>query len=64
MTLHMFRNIIWHVGKFLQLTGLVVAPYALYVGMSTSDARSELKLLLLAVIQFLLGLLMVKWSSK
>lgn len=59
----MVKNIVWHLGKFLQMLALVIAPYALYLGMSTSDARSELKLLLLAVIQFLIGLLLVKWSS-
>ena len=60
----MFKTIIWNLGKLLQLIVLIQAPYALYVGLTTNDARLELKYLGLAVIQFLVGLGMVKWSSK
>jgi hypothetical protein len=60
----MFKTIIWNLGKLLQLIALIQAPYALYVGLTTNDARLELKYLGLAVIQFLVGLGMVKWSSK
>ena len=60
----MFKTIIWNFGKLLQLIALLQAPYALYVGVTTNDARLELKYLGLAVIQFLIGLGMVKWSSK
>jgi hypothetical protein len=62
--LGVFKTIVWNFGKVLQLIALIQAPYALYIGMSTNDARLELKYLLLAVIQFLSGLLMVKWASK
>jgi hypothetical protein len=60
----MFKTIIWNLGKLLQLIALIQAPYALYLGLTTNDARLELKYLGLAVIQFLVGLGMVKWSSK
>ena len=60
----MFKTVIWNLGKLLQLIALIQAPYALYIGVTTNDARLELKYLGLAVIQFLVGLGMVKWSSK
>lgn len=50
----------WHLGKLLQLLGLVLGPWALYVGVSTQDAKEELSLLLFAVILFLVGLLIVR----
>jgi hypothetical protein len=46
------------------MIALVQAPYALYIGMTTNDARLELKYLLLAVFQFMIGLGLVKWSSR
>jgi|GEM_PF-1461202 len=49
----------WHVGKILQLVALLQAPYALYLGMTTGDARAEMKHLALAAIQFLVGYLLV-----
>ncbi len=60
----MTKSIAWNLGKLLQLIALVQAPYALYVGLTTNDSRLELKYLMLAVIQFLLGLSLVRWSSK
>jgi hypothetical protein len=60
----MFKTVVWNLGKLLQLIALIQAPYALYIGVTTNDARLELKYLGLAVIQFLVGLGMVKWSSK
>ncbi len=60
----MFKTIVWNLGKLLQLIALIQAPYALYIGVTTNDARLELKYLGLAVIQFLIGLGVVKWSSK
>ncbi|MEI7441008.1 MAG: hypothetical protein WCK43_05165 [bacterium] len=60
----MFKTVAWNLGKLLQLIALIQAPYALYVGVTTNDARLELKYLGLAVIQFLIGLGVVKWSSK
>jgi hypothetical protein len=60
----MFKTVVWNLGKLLQLIALIQAPYALYIGLTTNDARLELKYLGLAVIQFLVGLGMVKWSSK
>ena len=60
----MFKTVAWNLGKLLQLIALIQAPYALYIGVTTNDARLELKYLGLAVIQFLIGLGVVKWSSK
>lgn len=60
----MFKTVVWNLGKLLQLIALIQAPYALYIGFTTNDARLELKYLGLAVIQFLIGLGVVKWSSK
>lgn len=60
----MTKTLVWNLGKLLQLIGLIQAPYALYLGFNTRDATTELKLLLLAVVQFLLGLALVQWSSK
>ena len=60
----MFKTVVWNLGKLFQLIALIQAPYALYIGVTTNDARLELKYLGLAVIQFLVGLGMVKWSSK
>jgi hypothetical protein len=60
----MFKTVVWNLGKLLQLIALIQAPYALYIGVTTNDARLELKYLGLAVIQFLIGLGVVKWSSK
>ena len=60
----MFKTVVWNLGKLLQLIALIQAPYALYIGVTTNDARLELKYLGLAIIQFLIGLGVVKWSSK
>ncbi|MEZ4813994.1 MAG: hypothetical protein R3A80_02150 [Bdellovibrionota bacterium] len=60
----MTKTLVWNLGKLLQLIALIQAPYALYIGVSTNDARLELKYLMLAVVQFLLGLGLVQWSSK
>ncbi len=60
----MAKTLLWNLGKLLQMIALVQAPYALYVGVTTNDARLELKYLMLAVVQFMLGLGLVKWSSK
>lgn len=60
----MTKTLAWNFGKLLQLVALIQAPYALYVGLSTNDARTELKFLMLAVVQFLLGLALVQLSSK
>ncbi len=46
------------------MIALIQAPYALYVGVTQNDARAELKFLMLAAVQFLLGLALVQWSSK
>ena len=54
----------WHLGKVLQLIALVLAPYALMVGMSTSDARRELSLLLISVAFFLAGWVLVRYTEK
>ena len=59
----MGKTIAWNFGKLLQLVGLIQAPYALYVGVTTNDARAEMKYLGLSVAQFMIGLALVKWSS-
>lgn len=51
---------LWHLGKLLQVLGLLLGPWALFVGIKTNDAREELSLLLFAVILFLVGLLLVR----
>jgi len=40
--LGVFKTVVWNFGKVLQLIALIQAPYALYIGMSTNDARLEL----------------------
>lgn len=60
----MAKTLIWNFGKLLQLVALIQAPYALYIGVTQNDARAELKYLLLAAVQFLLGLVLIQWSSK
>lgn len=57
------KTIAWNFGKLLQMVALIQAPYALYLGVTTNDARMEMKYLGLAVVQFLLGLGLVKWAS-
>lgn len=57
------KAILWHFGKLIQLVGLVLAPYALWVGMSTSDATTELKLLLSSVACFVVGYTMVRATA-
>ncbi len=59
----MARTLLWNLGKLLQLVALIQAPYALYLGLTYNDARLEMKYLGLAVVQFLLGLLLVKATS-
>ena len=58
------KSFLWHTGKFLQMVALVMAPYALYMGMSTHDAKLELKLLLISVLQFLVGYFLVRSTSS
>ncbi|NCN27596.1 hypothetical protein GW915_08490 [bacterium] len=58
------KSLLWHFGKLLQMLGLILAPYALYVGMSTSDAKIELKLLLISVACFIMGVMLVRATSE
>lgn len=58
------KTLAWNFGKLLQLIALIQAPYALYIGVTQNDARAELQYLVLAAIQFLIGLGLVQWSSS
>lgn len=60
----MLSNSLWHLGKVLQMLALVLGPYAFFVGLSTTDARRELTLLLIAVGFFLAGWLLVRYTEK
>jgi len=57
-------SILWHGGKLLQMIALVQVGYALIVGLGTNDSGEELKLMLLGVGQFLVGLVLIKVSKK
>ena len=57
------RQMAWYLGRGLQLLGLLVLPYSLMIGMQTSDATSELKLLMLGALQFFCGLGLVRWAG-
>ena len=58
-----WRSFSWFVGKLLQILGLLSAGYALYVGLSTNNSRQELALLGTGVIEFVCGLLLLKFSA-
>jgi hypothetical protein len=58
------KSFLWHLGKFFQLAALICAPYAIYIGMSTENAKMELQILLTSVTFFLVGLLLVKATSR
>ena len=54
---------LWHIGKALQIMGLLWAPYALYLGVTGLDARKELMMLLVAAFQFILGYMLIRISG-
>ncbi len=57
------QGALWHIGKGLQLLGLIWAPYALYMGVTGQDARKELQMLGVAALQFILGYVLVRMSG-
>lgn len=54
------RTWIFYSGRLLQIMAMIQVAYALHVGLETSDAREELKLLALGALEFILGTYMVK----
>ena len=57
------KSFLWHGGKLLQMIALTQVGYALIVGLSTNDSRRETELLVLGVAQFLVGLVLVRFSG-
>ncbi|HVJ63732.1 MAG TPA: hypothetical protein VM901_00610 [Bdellovibrionota bacterium] len=57
------KSLLWHGGKLLQLIALTQVGYALVVGLTTNDSRRETELLVLGAAQFLVGLVLVRFSS-
>ena len=57
------KSLLWHGGKLLQLIALAQVGYALVVGLSTNDSRRETELLVLGAAQFLVGVVLVRFSG-
>lgn len=58
------KSLLWHGGKLLQLIALTQVGYALIVGLSTNDSRREIELLILGAVQFLVGVVLVRFSGE
>jgi hypothetical protein len=55
-----FKTLIYFTGRAFQLIGLLIPPYALWLGSSTSDPKTELSLLALGAGLFLVGVVLTK----
>lgn len=55
---------IWYLGKGFQASAMGVVAYALYVGVATENAHSELEWLLGGAALFAVGLLFEKISAS
>ena len=55
---------LYHLGKFLQIIGLVTALAALIVGFQTTDSMTELKMLAAGAVIFTAGWLAEKKGGK
>jgi len=54
---------LWSLAKGLQASALCVVGYSLYVGVSSTDATTELKWLMAGAVIFLVGVLLERFSS-
>jgi hypothetical protein len=54
---------LWYLGKGVQASAMGVVAYALFVGLATENAHSELEWLLAGAALFALGLLIEKISG-
>jgi len=50
------KTLLWYLGRGLQLVALVLLPYALWRGAQTSDPKTELTLMAVGGLQFLVGI--------
>jgi|GEM_PF-3237555 len=54
---------LWYLGKGFQASAMGVVGYALFVGLATENAHSELEWLMAGAVLFAVGLLVEKISS-
>jgi len=54
----------WLLGRTLQFIALIQVGFALYIGLSTADSKREITILSLGVIEFLVGLIIVRATGQ
>lgn len=55
---------LYHIGKFLQIVGLLVTGAALVVGLQTTDPFTELKMLAVGALVFFVGWLVLQKAER
>ena len=60
----MFGQIVFYIGRLLQILGLSIVPVALIIGLESHDATTELKYLMVGAGVFVVGTLLLKFGGE
>jgi len=50
----------YFIGRFLQLAGMVILPIGFYIGFAQDDVRTEVKLLVIGGLLFVVGWMLAR----